>query len=456
MRINWKLSLAVVLIASGATGIALNPWTRAHVVDAWKQLAHSGSHSEAQTSDKSWLVASTNAPQRPWNRILTLTSDEIRAIGLKTEIVKNQTEPTVLRLFGATDYDPATVTVVRTQFDSRVEEVLVDFGNTVKVDTPLLKLFSTELAEAKSNYEAAISQWARDNKVLEYKTELAKTNNLAKKELIEAENDEAQSRLKKKLARDKLLVYGLTDKEIENASKEDGVQKAQMILRSRAAGVVVLRNVVKGNYYTSADLLMTIAPLDHLWVRGSVSELDAEKVEVGQKLTVVFPYSDRTVEAEVTYVDKAIDPESRSAKFRTTIRNPDGKLKAGMSVRVLLKIPPKTGRTTIPRSAMVTVDRFDYVFIKKAGTADQFARRQIFTANEMNDVVIVAEPSRDHQGLAPGQEVVTIGSLILEELYEEREMTEGGFLVSRDGESKVASRDQSNVSIVIAPVAASP
>ena len=100
---------------------------------------------------------------------------------------------------------------------------------------------------------------------------------------------------------------------------------------------------------------------------------------------------------------------------------------------------------------MVTVDRFDYVFIKKAGTADQFERRQIFTANEMNDVVIVAETSRDHPGLTPGQEVVTTGSLILEELYEEREMTEGGFLVSRDGESKVALRAQPAASIVTSP-----
>ena len=78
---------------------------------------------------------------------------------------------------------------------------------------------------------------------------------MPRKELIEVENDEAQSRLKMKLAKDKLLVYGLTDKEIENAKSEDGVQKAKMILRSRAAGVVVERTVVTGNYYTSADLL---------------------------------------------------------------------------------------------------------------------------------------------------------------------------------------------------------
>ena len=72
----------------------------------------------------------------PWNRILTLSADEIRAIGLKTEVVKKQTEPTVLRLFGNTDYDPAYVTVVRTQFDSRVDQVLVDFGYIVKNGRP--------------------------------------------------------------------------------------------------------------------------------------------------------------------------------------------------------------------------------------------------------------------------------------------------------------------------------
>ena len=109
-----------------------------------------------------------------------------------------------------------------------------------KTGDPLLELFSTDLAEAKSNYEAAISQWVHDKEVLDYKTPLALANNLPAKELIEVKNDEAQSRLKMKLAKDKLLVYGLRDEEIENAKKEDGVQKAKMILRSRADGVVVV------------------------------------------------------------------------------------------------------------------------------------------------------------------------------------------------------------------------
>ena len=138
---------------------------------------------------------------------------------------------------------------------------------------------------------------------------------------------------------------------------------------------------------------MTIAPLDHLWVRGSVSELDADQVEVGQKLKIIFPFAYREIDANVDYIDKAIDSDSRSAKFRTTIRNPRGAVKAGMFVRMVLYIPPIPGNTVIPRIAMVSVDRYDYVFVKKPGKTHRFERRQIFVAKENNEVVIVAKPS---------------------------------------------------------------
>jgi cobalt-zinc-cadmium efflux system membrane fusion protein len=452
MKNNWKLLIGIVLIAAGATGVALNGWARGHVVEFFKQLSH-GNHDEGGRPDKSWIRPISASGEAPWDRTLTIDAEQARAIGLKTVVVKQQTEYTALKLFGTTDYDPATVTVVRTQFDSRVERVLVDYGSIVKTGDPLLELFSTDLAEAKSNYEVAISQWVHDKEVLDYKTPLALANNLPRKELIEVKNDEAQSRLKMKLAKDKLLVYGLTAEEIENAKKEDGVQKAKMILRSRAEGVVVLRSVVPGNYYTSADLLMTIAPLDHLWVRGNVSELDAEKVKVGQKLKVIFPFSDRTIDAEVTYIDKAIDAESRSAKFRTAIRNPDGQLKAGMFVRMTVDIPPVGGRTVIPRVAMVSVDRFDYVFVRKVGKPEQFERRQIFVAKESNDIVIVEAPSKEQPGLKAGEEVATTGSLILEQMFEDRVMTEGTFLFSRTEEGHVDPLNLSNAVISSGPSA---
>ena len=74
-----------------------------------------------------------------------------------------------------------------------------------------------------------------------------------------------------------------------------------------------------------------------------------------------------TFDAKVEYIDKAIDTDSPSAKFRTSIPNPEGRLKAAMFVKVLLEIPPKPGQTVIPRGAMVSVDRVDYVFVKQSG-----------------------------------------------------------------------------------------
>jgi len=429
MTFAWKLSLGAVILALVATPVALAPGLKQRLTALLHQTGLVAHESQSAAPDKTWLKDLASNPSQAWDQTLTLNDEQMKGIGVMLTPVQAQKDPTTLRLFGVTDYDPAKVTIVRTQFDSRV-----DLGATVDVGDPLVELFSADLAEAKSTYEAAVSQWERDKKVLDYKTPLAKEDTLPRKELIEVENDEAQSRLKMKLAKDKLLVYGLTDNEIEASKSEDGVQKARMILRSRAKGTIVTRSpmLVQGNYVTSADLLLTIAPLDHLWVRGGVSELDAEKVEINQKLTVIFPFSDQRSHGKVDYIDKAIDAESRSAKFRTTIENPDGRLKAGMFVRMILEIPARPGRTVIPRSAMVSVDRLDYVFIKKPQPGNVFERRQIFVAKESNDIVIVAEPAEDHRGLEPGEQVVSTGALILEQMYEDRLMVEGMLLMSAD------------------------
>ena len=65
--------------------------------------------------------------------------------------------------------------------------------------------------------------------------------------------------------------------------------------------------------------------------------------------------------------------------------------------------------------------------------------------------MIVAEPSVDHLGLTPGEEVVTTGSLILEQMYEDRVMTEGGLLVLRPGEGNADPFAHPEMVIVTGP-----
>ena len=171
-----------------------------------------------------------------------------------------------------------------------------------------------------------------------------------------------------------------------------------------------------------------------------------------QKLKVVFPYSALTIDGKVEYIDKAIDTDSRSAKFRSSIPNPEGRLKVAMFVRVLLDVPPKPGQTVIPRGAMVSVDRVDYVFVKQPGKTDKFERRPIVVAKENNDFVVVSKPSPGDPELKPGEEVVATGSLILEQMYEDRVMVEGEFLSTQpELDEKVAPLNYHDVSISIKP-----
>ena len=73
----------------------------------------------------------------------------------------------MLQLNGRTELVPDMIVKVRPRFECRVDRVLVDLGQSLKKGDPVMELFSTELAAAKNDYQAAVTQWARDKTVVE-------------------------------------------------------------------------------------------------------------------------------------------------------------------------------------------------------------------------------------------------------------------------------------------------
>jgi ketosteroid isomerase-like protein len=151
----------------------------------------------------------------------------------------------------------------RTPFRCVVQEIYVKDGQTVKKGDPLVSVFSEDLADAKSRYVTARTVWAHDKKILDYKAPLAESNTLPKKEWIEIENLEAQSRLKLRFARDKLLLYGLTDREIEDIDKEDPGRSFQRTFRSPVDDMVIRVLARLGFGYNTNDILIEIGSTSH-------------------------------------------------------------------------------------------------------------------------------------------------------------------------------------------------
>jgi cobalt-zinc-cadmium efflux system membrane fusion protein len=173
---------------------------------------------------------------------------------------------------------------------------------------------------------------------------------------------------------------------------------------------------------------MVLAPLDHLWVLLNVYEIDQDKVRKGQTMEIRFPFLEQEkIKGTVEYVANEVSKDTRAIKIRASIKNPGARLKADMVLKAMLDIPPIPGQTVIPRLAMVSTNGQEYAFIRKPkgpdakpSDPDRFERRRIVVAQENVDEVVVS------RGLKAGEEVVSNGSLIIAQLFEDQHMVETG------------------------------
>ena len=256
---------------------------------------------------------------------MPITAEEQAALGLKLAVVEAQTQPIRLELSGRTAYDDTTLIKIRSRFDTLVERVQAKLGQEVKTGDHLLDLFSTDLAKAKSDYQTKYVQWQHDLRLLTARTELFKTGAVSRQVLVDTENDEKKSHLDFTLAghavdlevpEDQIvrLLVGLSEKNDMKAFGRNE-EKAKLTLNSPANGIVIERGVVPGNFYETTDVLMVIAPLDHLWVWANVYELDEDKVHLGQTMDIKFPYIEETIKGTVDYVANEVSKDTRAVRI---------------------------------------------------------------------------------------------------------------------------------------------
>jgi len=445
----WKLTIATAAVLGVGGALYFSGVSRAGIKGALKQIGttNPGSLHPAAAEPEPDAPQASRTAGNDWDGLVPVSRDEQAAIGFRFVPVQAQTVPMKLDLTGRTAYDTDTITKVRPRFDARVEKVFAVIGQRVKKGDPLVELYSSDLAQAKSDYQTKFVQWQHDKNLYNAKEKLVITGAISLQAWVDIQNDEMKSRLDYNLGGDRLRIFyeipkaeidplldGLKDKTAATSQFGTVSEKAKITLRAKTDGYLIARDVVKDNFYQETDVLMEIAPLDHLWVWVNVYELDQDKVFVGQTIEMQFPFLQQTISGKINYVAPEVSKDTRAVKIRASIPNPEARLKSDMLINARLEIPPVAGQTIIPRLAMVVTNGGDYVFVRRPSepapgggrsdrpgqAADKFERVRIRVAQENTDFVVVAS------GLRPGQEVVTNGSLILTQLYEDQRMTVTG------------------------------
>ncbi len=432
-----KLAVLLVLALGIGGAFYFRLITPEGVKETFEQVTGGGKHAAPASEAIEIVDLSTKGP---WDGTVTVNDAEEKAVGFNIVPVVAQKEPIRLELTGRTAYDPYKLNKIRPRFDTRVERVFAELGQKISKGEPLVELWSTDLASAKNDFQVKYVQWQHDLRLLTLREGLIKTGAISNQLFVDTQNDEQKSKLDFTLAHDKLSIFyevpkdeidpllvGLKDKLVDQANFGSVTEKAKLTIRAKADGIVVERTVVPGNYYESTDVLMEVAPLDHLWVLVNVYELDQDKVKEGMTMQIHFPFVETNVMGKVDNIASQVSKDTRAVKVRASIPNPDGRLKSEMLVTARLEIPPMEGQTVIPRLAMVALNGSDYVFVKEPGTVEvgsakaiKYRRVKIQVAQENADSVVVSS------GLKAGQEVVTNGSLILSQLHEDRAMTSTG------------------------------
>jgi RND family efflux transporter MFP subunit len=156
------------------------------------------------------------------------------------------------------------------------------------------------------------------------------------------------------------------------------------------------------------EALFVVTDLAEVWAVGDLYEQDFQTVGAGSEAALTTPaYPDLTLRGRVTYIDPRVDPQTRTAKVRVEVPNPEGRLRLGMYVAMAFSSARGERVMTVPRTAVQTIGGRHVVFIAVPDEEGRFIQRTVTLGP------LAGESYPVLQGLQPGEVVVTEGSFFL-------------------------------------------
>ena len=322
----------------------------------------------------------------PGFSVVRIPLERRQEIGVTTAKVERRTVGGAIETNGVVSEDETRVHAVNAKFSGYIERLLVDqTGQSVRRGQPLLAIYSPDLVATEREYLLALENARR----------------------LSGSSSETASDAQALLdaTRQRLRLWDIPDVEIDRIEKSGQVSK-DLTLLSPVSGVVLKKEVLQGMAITPGMPLYTIADLSTVWVLADVYQSEMPMIAVGDpaKISASFIPGD-TFQGRVNFVYPTLTEETRTAKVRFSIPNPNGLLKPGMFVRVSLG--GKQLRTlAIPLSALIPTGERQIVFVEQS--AGVFAPREVKTGAQGKELVEVIS------GLSEGENVVTSAAFLID------------------------------------------
>jgi cobalt-zinc-cadmium efflux system membrane fusion protein len=280
-------------------------------------------------------------------------------------------------------------------------------GALVEAGTSLFEVDSPEVAEAKASYLKAVAALDFSRKAAEREALLFSRKVASLVEVQEAEAKRTEAETDVATARGRLLRLGLVNKEIASISAKSGAAALNglVIVRASRAGTVIEGHAAPGEHAETGKELLTISGLDKVWVMADLKEADISVVSSTGGGEAKVDALGRSFSGRLDTIAGRMSEETRTAKARFSVDNPEGLLKPGMFVSVRVLMPAAGETIAVPKVAVLADEGRTFVFTHKEG--DFWVRRPVTLGARFDDMVEIAS------GLTAEQRIITDGSFLL-------------------------------------------
>lgn len=195
---------------------------------------------------------------------------------------------------------------------------------------------------------------------------------------------------------------------VENASLQLNYCSISAPISGRTGSLLVNEgNLIKAN---DDKPMLVINQMQPIYVRFSVPEQNLSEIKkymASGKLRVEASISDdykKSAEGVLTFIDNTVDAATGTIKLKATFDNRERALWPGQFVTVRVTLATIRDAVLVPTQAVQTGQQGQFVFVVKEDTAEL---RPVNAGITHEDMTVI------ENGLAPGEQVVTDGQILL-------------------------------------------
>lgn len=276
----------------------------------------------------------------------------------------------------------------------------------------------TGTLEARNHIQLIVEEGGTLNKILKDKGHFVRKGDtlaILENKILEASYNEAKASLQQATLdynSKEVLFNKRAISENEYLSSKYGLQRAQaayQLAKARYTKLFItapLSGYVNDRFYDLGAYAMPMSPIfdfidnAYMKINAGIAERFIKDIRIGTPVEISFDALPGTaIQTKVTFVNRSIDPQSRTFKIEIEIPNPKRKLVPQMIANLKILRRSFTDQIVIPLDAVIESELGQYVFVV---SENKVKKMNIQYRAVYEDSVLV-------DGLQPGEELVVFG-----------------------------------------------